>query len=303
MSELAQLFLNNILPVLLAVITGYLAARFLNVNPRGLSRVTFYIFSPCLIFSLITNSELSNGDILQMAGFTTLLILLVGAIAWILTRLLGFNRRMQAAVLLTSMFMNAGNFGLAVVNFGFSDQALAYASIFFVTNAVLAYTVGVFIASLGNMKMRDALFSLLKVPAIYAVMFAVLFFSLGWELPGPIDKSIGLLADAAIPVMLVLLGLQLYSASWSGNLIPLTLSSTIRLIVSPLIALGMVAVFTVSKPFSQAAVLQAGMPTAVLMTVIATEYDTHPRFVTSVVFVTTLVSLLTLTFLLNISGS
>ena len=298
-----DLFLNNLVPVLLAVGSGYLAARYLQVDPRGLSRVTFYIFSPCLIFTLLTQSELSNGDILKMGAFATVVIILVGVIAWVVGRLLRLGRRTLAAVVITSMFVNAGNFGLAVVNFGFGDDALAFASVFFVTNAILAYIIGVFIASMGKASFTQSLLNLAKVPAIYAMLLAFLFMYTGWQLPLPLERTTGLLGDAAIPGMLVLLGLQLYSVSWVGNILPLALSSGMRLLVSPAIALGLSALLNISGPFLQAGVLEAAMPTAVLTTVIATEYDVHPRFVTSVVFVTTLLSMFTLTPLMAFLGA
>lgn len=303
MSEFIELFLNNLFPVLLAIGSGYIAARFLKVNPRGLSRVTFYIFSPCFIFIILSQSELSNSDILKMAGMTTLQILLVGGIAWIAGRLFKLDRLTLVAVVLTSMFINAGNYGLAVVSFGFDQAALAYASVFFVTNAILAYTVGVFIASMGKESISQSLLNLLKVPAVYAVGLAILILYTGWQLPLPLERTVQLLGDAAIPAMLVLLGLQLYSASWAGNVTPLALSSIVRLLISPILAMGLITLMNVSVPFRQAGVMQAAMPTAVLSTVLATEYDVHPKFVTMVVFTTTLLSVLTLTPLLAILGA
>jgi predicted permease len=46
---------------------------------------------------------------------------------------------------------------------------------------------------------------------------------------------------------------------------------------------------------NQVAVVEAAMPTAVLNTIIATEYETEPGFVAGAVLVTTLISPLTLT--------
>jgi predicted permease len=51
-------------------------------------------------------------------------------------------------------------------------------------------------------------------------------------------------------------------------------------------------------PARQAAVLQASMPTAVVTTILALEFDVAPTFVTSTVFVTTVLSPLTLTVLI-----
>ena len=48
----------------------------------------------------------------------------------------------------------------------------------------------------------------------------------------------------------------------------------------------------------QAAIVEASVPTAVLAMVLATEYDTAPRFTASVVMVSTLASLVTMTLVL-----
>ena len=49
----------------------------------------------------------------------------------------------------------------------------------------------------------------------------------------------------------------------------------------------------------QAGTLQSAMPSAVIGTILATEYDVEPTFVTSVVLLTTLLSPFTLTPLLR----
>jgi predicted permease len=56
-------------------------------------------------------------------------------------------------------------------------------------------------------------------------------------------------------------------------------------------------------PAQQAVVLEAGMPVAVLTTILATEFDVEPTFVTTAVLITTLLSPLTLTPLLAILGA
>ena len=76
-----------------------------------------------------------------------------------------------------------------------------------------------------------------------------------------------------------------------------------RLLVAPLLAIGLSRIFGLTGPAYQATVLEAGMPTAVLTTVLATEFDCLPSFVTTVVFVTTILSPLTLTPLLYILGA
>lgn len=303
MNELLILFSNNILPIFLAASGGFLIGKYLQVSPRPISQTAFYIFSPCLIFSLLTTSQLSGADITRMVGFTIVSVLAVGGLTWLLGKLLRFERRLLAAVLLTSMFNNSGNYGLSLNLFAFGETALAYASLYFVTMAVLVYSVGVVIASLGTSSIKDSLAGLLKVPALYAVVLALLFDALELQLPLFLDRTVSLLGDAAIPVLMVLMGIQLGHAQWEGQTLALTLSNVMRLVAAPAIALALGAVFGLQGFARQAAIIESATPTAVVTTVLATEYNVEPSFVSTVVFVSTLISPVTVTPLLAYLGA
>ena len=302
MSEYFQLFLNNILPIFLTAGTGYLLAKFFQINTRTLSNVAFYIFSPCLVFTLITNTELSNSDIIENILVAALCILGTGFITWLIASRLSLSRSMLAAVVITSMFVNAGNFGLPVTSFAFGETALAFASLFFVTNVILTNTVGVVIASMGNANLKTAMLNLLKIPTLYGLILAFLIRQTGWQVPLPIDRSVTILGQASIPTLMVLLGVQFHSIQLKGKLVPLSLASGMRLLVGPALALVLSAIFGLQGPARQATVLQAAMPAAVLNTVLATQYDTEAPFVTAVVVTTTLLSAFTLTPLLAYLG-
>jgi hypothetical protein len=65
----------------------------------------------------------------------------------------------------------------------------------------------------------------------------------------------------------------------------------------------MVWIFGLTGTAYQAGVAQSSMPTAVVMTILATEYDVEPSFVSSAVFTSTLLSPLTVTPLLAYLGA
>jgi len=303
LSNLLSLFANNLLPILLVASTGYIAGRWLNVEARSISRVVFYLFSPCLIFDLLTSSQLSDGDMLRMIGFAATSILTVGTLTWVVGRFLRLERKMMAAVLICTMTINAGNYGLSLNFFAFGDKALAYASLFFVTSAILTYTIGVLIASMGKSSLGSALKGLTKIPTVYAVILALLFIYTGWDLPLPLSRSVSLLGDAAIPGMLLVLGLQLQNNHRTRNLRALTLANGMRLLGGMAVGFVVAALFGLQGMSYNAAILESSMPTAVLSTILATEYDTEPAFVTTAVFTSTLLSPLTLTPLLLILGA
>ncbi len=275
----------------------------LQISARPISQLVFYIFSPCLVFNLITQSKLGSGDILRTVGFSFIVMILVGLIVLVCGRVLKLDRRMLAAVLLTSILMNAGNYGLPVVGFAFGDTAQAYAALYFVGLTFMTYSLGVVIASLGSKGVREALLGLLKIPVIYSVALSILFVARGWKLPVPLQRPVDLLANAAIPGMLIVLGLQFQSVRWSGQIKPLVLSISARMLLAPLLAFGLCVLLGIQGPARQAGIVESAMPAAVMSTVLATEYNVEPAFVTLVVFVGTLLSPLILTPLMAWLGA
>ena len=303
MAELLTLFANNILPIFLAAGTGYLLSRFLKVNPRTVSQVGFYIFTPCLVYKLLTTSQLSGNEVLHMTVFTIASTLVVGALTWVFGRFFKLDRRLLVAVLLAAMFSNAGNYGLSLNLFAFGETAVAYASVYFVVSIVLTYTIGVVLASLGRSGLKEALLGMFKVPALYTAILALVSNAFQWKLPLPVERSVFLLGDATIPTLLVLMGIQLENSRWDGQLLPLGLANFMRLVVSPALALGIVLLLGLKGAAMQAAISEAGAPTAVFMTIVATEYEVEPSFVTTAVFTSTLLSPLTMTPLIALLGA
>ena len=129
----------------------------------------------------------------------------------------------------------------------FGPESLAYASVYYVTTALLFNTVGVVIVSLGHLNLKNAFLSLFKVPAIYAIGIALVFIQTGWQLPVPIQRAVSLAAGGAVPLMLVLLGLELQRTQWTRDLLPLSVTAGLRLLAGPLVGFLMSALFGLSK--------------------------------------------------------
>jgi len=303
LSHLLTLFANNILPIFLATGTGYLLSKFKNINPRTVSAVAFYIFSPFLVFNLLTKSPINGDEMTKIVAVTVSTILVLGALVWLIGYALKVERRLLAAVMIAAMFGNAGNYGLSLTFFAFGSDGMAYAGVYFVTTATLINSLGVVIASLGSTNLRGALIGLLKVPSIYAVLLALLANYLRWSPPVPLERTISVLADAAVPTLLILLGIQLHKTQWYRGIQALSLSTGMRLIVSPALAFIFAMLFGLNGTAQQAIIAESATPTAVMATVLATEYNIKPAFITTAVFISTLISPLTITPILALLGA
>lgn len=302
MSRLLSLFAENVLPILALAAAGLLLQRTLHLDPRPLSQVVFYAFAPALVFQLLLETSIKAGDILRMMGLAAAVMGGIGLLSWVITRITRMPPALASAFVLTSTFMNAGNYGLSLNQLAFGEAALAWAVLFFTTSAMVTNSMGVYLASVGNATPRAAIFGLLRVPSLYAIPLALILRGLSVTLPPALGHPVALLAGAAIPSMLLLLGMHIGQAGLPRQRGALAGSAFLRLVASPALAWLLLPLFHLPTPGQQAAVLEAAMPTAVLTSVIASQFRVEPEFVAGTVLVSTLLSPLTVTPLILLLG-
>lgn len=296
--QLMNVFLNVILPVFGIVMIGYLLGGRLELQARTLTRAAYYVFVPAFIFQAISSADLPLAVTLRMVCYIILAQVLTALLAGGVGRILGKSKEMIAALVMIAAFGNVGNYGLAVIRFHLGEPAMASATIYFVAITVSAFVICVGAAGWAHGGSKGALWGVVKTPALWATVPALMVSNSGLVVPLMATRMIGLLADAMIPVMLFALGLQLLEQKRVALSPDVLLASGVRLIVAPAIAAAVAVPFALGPVESIAGILQAGMPTAILVAIIAKENNIVPRFVTSVVVVSTLASLLTLTLLM-----
>jgi hypothetical protein len=120
------------------------------------------------------------------------------------------------------------------------------------------------------------------------------------ELPVAIDTPAATLGAAAVPTMLVVLGLQLGTMSGRDNLVDTFAVNAARLIVSPAAAWLAAEALGLEGVTRGTLIVLAAMPTAVSAIVLASEFKARPAFVTQVVVTSTLASMVTLTLLIDL---
>jgi len=297
-SLIGSIFASDILPIFILAGVGFVLARRFRAEVRTLSTVAFNALSPCLVFYQLVTAEISGSQSLRVAAFCVLLTIAIGVAARLVSLPLRLDRMTLSSFLLVAMFSNSGNYALPVVLFAFGKDALAFASVYFVTSAILIYTAGILVAASGHGSMRLALTRLVRVPAIYAVTAAAIVLSTHTTVPLVVLRPIGLLSDAAIPIMLLVLGMQLERAVMPKHPMAVGAAVVLSLGIAPLIAFGLTAMLGLTGAAKQAAIIEASMPAAVITTVLALEFDLDAAFSTSVVFFTTILSPITLVLLI-----
>jgi malate permease and related proteins len=297
-SQVLSIFLNVVTPVFTLVLLGYLLGPRLKLQFRTLSRTAYYLLIPAFVFHVLSTVRLDLSTAGRMVAGISLIYVATGLIGWTVARILGYDRKMAVAFLMTGVFGNVGNYGLALTTFRLGDLAMQSATVYMVTVNAVAFSACVLAASWVHHGGFGALKRLLKTPGVVALVPALFFPFTGTTPPLILDRISGLLGDAMIPIMLLVLGLQLREAGRLEWGVAVLAASGVRLIAGPALAFALIPLFALSGIEASAGVLQASMPAAVLTAIIAVENDVAPTFVTSVVFVTTLLSLISLTLVM-----
>jgi predicted permease len=296
--------LNVVLPVFIVAGVAALAHLWLRFEARTLSRAVFYVFGPAFVFDSLSRSEASGTALAQITAAVLLTVAALWVLGWLAARLLRLEGPTRAAFLVSILLMNAGNFGLSVNLFAFGDAGLSWASVYFTLSALLSASLGTFLSAGGRASAREALRRVAGVPFIYAAALGLLFTLGDLSMPQPLAKAIGLLGQASVPVMLTVLGVRLAETLRArqrlAHLPALGVASLMRLIVSPALAFFFANLVGLAGVARDVTVLQSAMPTAVITTILATEFDSDPPFAALCVLATTLLSLPTLTILLNL---
>jgi hypothetical protein len=299
MTELLSIFLNVLTPVFLLVFLGYSIGPRLELDGRTLSRFAYYILTPAFIFNILSTARIEAELATRMTLFMVTVYSISALIAFLIARLFRRSAQMTAAFVMLAVFGNVGNFGLPIIQFAVGEDGLLPATVYFLANLVLAFVVCVTAANFGRSNLLKTFTQVLKTPALLALPPAILVnwlqFSLPmFSVPLFVARPIALLADALIPTMLIVLGVQLASAGIPRPNLDMLLAIGIRLISGPVLAFALVGIFGISGLERDVGILQASMPTAVLVSIIALENKLLPEFITATVLLSNVLSIVSL---------
>ncbi|MCS6940857.1 MAG: AEC family transporter, partial [Roseiflexus sp.] len=299
-------FVEVLLPVTVVVASGYALRRRFDLDLPSLNRLSMYVLGPALIFTTIVRIDMAGGEALRIIAASVAVCLGIGVIGLVTGALMRLDRGSLAALLLCVMFMNSGNYGLPTSRFAFGEAGFQRALLYFIAQTILAQTLAVPIASAGRSDLKSAVRQMFAMPQIYAAALGLLARFSGVDLPhrsdalGSAFRGVALMADAALPLLLLLLGMQLANGTAVEDVRLTAVVAVLRLGVSPMLAYGIARTLALDDLAWRVVVLEASMPTAVNMVLYSLEFNARPRFVAGVVVATTLLSLVTLTLLLSV---
>jgi malate permease and related proteins len=297
-------FIVILVPIFSVFIVGFLVGKIKKVDIDSLSFVAINVFYPFLVFFTFYKDPITI-DFLYIFIAITLLLIGIYILIVIMSKVLNYDKKKKHAMLLAGVFMNGGNYGIPVVLFTLGEEGFVYAMMVMIIMSVYMNTVGLFIAASGaneGISTKKAFMKTIKMPIIPAIVIGVLFRIMQLKLPESVENTISFMADAAIPLIMIVLGIQLSSIVFRNidyKTVGLLVST--RLIISPILAIAVNQLLGVNGTLlASVLIIVAAMPTAANTTIFSVNYNVEPELVSSTTLISTVLSLITLPFWLYI---
>lgn len=308
-TELVSVFATAILPILALAGVGYLLGTVKDVDVGALNTVTLYVLAPALIFYSLVTTPVSGASVAKIFVGVVAFVLVMAGIAELVGRATGESQPLLNAIVLVAAFPNSGNFGIPLSEFAFGAVGRSTAVLFLAAQSVVAYTVGVYVASRGNASAGlGSIKQIFKLPLVYAVLAAGVASYVGVVPPAESTamQTIELTGNAAIPVLLLLLGIELSNTETGAALRRVGPASALKLGVAPVVGAGLAVALGFSDPqVGRVFVLETATPAAVTPLILTIEFATGStagisasEYISTSIFVTTLASIPTLTVLI-----
>ncbi len=311
-----QAILAVTVPFFALVLAGYLAAH-RHVLPEsaipGLNAFVLYFALPCMLFRFGAGTpifELLNPVVLGVYLAAALLIVFV-TIAITLRPPVGLKDAAFGA--LVAAFPNTGFMGVPLLVALLGPAAAGPVIASMLADLFVTSSLCIALASVGDAAGRSAragavraLRGALSNPLPWAIALGALFSVAGWQLAGPVDTVVRLLADAATPVALFTIGAVLHRAGRHAHTrtpparyLPVV---AIKLFVHPLLVFllagaAMVAGLPITPFQATVLTLAAALPSASNVSLLAERYGADNGRVARIIMASTAVAFVSFTLL------
>lgn len=301
------------LPIFALVFSGYGAKRLGLLNEAsivGLNGFVYYFALPALFVVKVAETPLVRLFDWRLIAAYQGAGLCVFGMAMASGRML-FGHRLAALGLqgLAVAWGNVGYMGPPLVIGAFGDGAMLPAAMILAFDIVIPLSLSIAIIE-GSARrgggwsaaLRTVAGGLARNPLMLGIAAGAILSVAGTSLPAPVKAFGALLGGAALPCALFALGAALVGRPITAGKGEVALLVGLKLLAHPLAVWIMVThVFALQPLWANVAMIEAALPTAANVFVLAQRYDVYVDRASAIVFASTLVSVITVSALLALA--
>ena len=263
-------------------------------SQRTLAEIAFFVASPALMVVTISQVHLEAAAANLVASSVSLgacfaAYVVIARLRW------GLATGPLLIGALTSSYVNAGNLGIAMAAYVVGDITVVVPTLLVQMLLVQPAALIVLDRITGRGEgVLAALRRLVTNPLTLSAVLGLVLALTGWRLPAAVESPLQMLAGAAIPLMLMSYGAALRLSpplGRAGHNGEVLVASVLKLVVMPLVALGVGLALGLDDRVLLGVVITAALPTAQNIFLHATRYRVGEDVARETILVTTLASL------------
>lgn len=289
---------RSVFPILIIVLIAIVYDKIFKPEIEDIAKLSIYLFTPIMVFNSFMHYNISFFVLMKPLEFMliyTFAIIFIGAIAG---KLLKLNSDDRISFILSVSMLNIGNYGLPLIYFTFGKNAEEYSMLYYIVFNISLSTIAVYMSSPTGSK--EIIKNMLKIPIFFSVLLALVFTTFTIKLPESFMNSISLMSLAGIPLLTFVMGLQLSNITFKPSYIPaVVVATSIRLIISPFIALFVLYVININGLERDVALVQSSTPSAMVPLMLNIIFKRPTDLLASIILSTTVCSAFTLPFIIK----
>jgi predicted permease len=296
---------NAIVPLLFAMVVGWFIAWKRQINEANIKFLNQLCFRHLMAFHIFNSARSINfyaefNHKLVIAG--ALSIFLIMLLAWLVFSLIIPDMARRCVFIVCSFRSNNLIFALPLATNLFGAAGIKAATMLapvsiilfnFLSVVVMVYHARPHGSSMAGALKRSAI-DIVQNPLIIGSVLGMLFALLHIKLPVFLKGGVAMVASAATPVSLILLGAQIDVKKLAGTIKPALAACLLRLVIVPAIVVPVMILAGFRGPELGSLLVVFAAPCAVATMIMARNYDIEPLFAAQTVYLSTILSVVTI---------
>lgn len=300
--------LDILIPLYLLIILGYLLKKYQFPNQEfwpGIEKMSYFILFPTLIFVALLKAQINLELITKVIIVVSLPAIISG-----LMQYLGFLMPSQSRATFSSMFQGAVRnntmISLVIVAWLVPSNGVAIMAIIILIMVPFNNLSSIYILLRygdgdKDISFSKVLFGIIKNPLIIACALGLILNVSSIELARPLINTADFLGRSALPFALLAVGAGLKLDSLFEQKLAILLSSFSKLILTPLLSLGLCILLDAGSDLTKVAIVFSAMPTAVSAYILSKRMGGDSTAMAQIITVQTLLAAFTIPVFLFIS--
>lgn len=295
--------------IFLIVFVGFILRNFLTffgINSEKVDsvrdRINFFVFYciiPLICFKTTYTMPFSLSH-MKVSFVATLTILSCVAISWLIYKKISAVKEIKpevmGALIICSSFGNVLYIGLPILTKLYGEQGMSYAFTYdFLASTPLTWTVAVAVCMKygreRSFKLKNSIFTILRIPPIWGLIAGFIFKELSIPLPDELIIVLKELSKYVTYIMLLIVGVSIKAVP-TERLTLITPAIVVKLFISPALAFIFGTITGLSGVPLNVCIIDAGMPSMLLSMIFATAFGVDLRTSVEMIFLTTTVFLI-----------